>query len=290
MDTKPRVLIQLDSDPQPSVFDGIVALDAGVGHVLRHGGVRPQEVRDLVHGAMFTRGVEDLRHTAIFVGGSKIAPAEALFAEVQRTFFGPLRVSAMLDANGANTTAAAAVWTAQRHVPLAGATVLALACTGPVGQRVVRLLAAQGARVRIGSPFSDQAAAARDAALRHHPQAEISSVVTGTDQADQRALSGVDILIAAGPAGTRLMSAATREAAERLKVAMDLNAVEPVGLEGISPSDKAVQRNGATLYGSLALGGTKMKIHRAAIQTLFRANDQVLDVEAIYQIGCDLLG
>ena len=28
--SKPSILIQLDTDPQPSVFDGVVAVDAGV--------------------------------------------------------------------------------------------------------------------------------------------------------------------------------------------------------------------------------------------------------------------
>ena len=30
--TKPKILIQLDTDPQPSVFDAVVAVDAGVEH------------------------------------------------------------------------------------------------------------------------------------------------------------------------------------------------------------------------------------------------------------------
>jgi hypothetical protein len=33
------------------------------------------------------------------------------------------------------------------------------------------------------------------------------------------------------------------------------------------------------------VGGTKMKIHKAAIASLFAAHDQVLDAEEIYQIG-----
>ena len=58
--TKPKILIQLDTDPQPSVFDAVVAVDAGVDHLFRHGGVTPENVRDLVYGALFTRGPADL--------------------------------------------------------------------------------------------------------------------------------------------------------------------------------------------------------------------------------------
>ena len=62
-----------------------------------------------------------------------------------------MRVSVMLDSNGANTTAAAAVLCAEKHVPLAGATVTVLGATGSVGRRVVRLLAREGASVRVAS-------------------------------------------------------------------------------------------------------------------------------------------
>ena len=74
---KPKILIQLDTDPQPSVFDAVVAIDAGAEHLLRHGGVTPADVRDLVYGALFTRGPADLAATAIFIGGSNVTAGEA---------------------------------------------------------------------------------------------------------------------------------------------------------------------------------------------------------------------
>ena len=63
---KSKILIQLDTDPQPSVFDAIVAVDAGVEQLLRHGGVTVDEVQELVYGGMFTRSPADLKSTAIF--------------------------------------------------------------------------------------------------------------------------------------------------------------------------------------------------------------------------------
>ena len=85
--TKPRILLQLDTDDQASVFDSVVAVDAGVEHLLRHQGVTAANVRGLVHGAIFTRGLTDLLHTAIFIGGSDMAAAEAVLAEVRQAFF-----------------------------------------------------------------------------------------------------------------------------------------------------------------------------------------------------------
>ena len=68
-----KILVCLDTDPQPSVFDSIVAIDAGVDQLLRHGGASADAVRDLVYGAMFTRGPADLKNSAVFIGGADVA-------------------------------------------------------------------------------------------------------------------------------------------------------------------------------------------------------------------------
>ncbi|MFM9065914.1 MAG: NAD(P)-dependent methylenetetrahydromethanopterin dehydrogenase, partial [Planctomycetota bacterium] len=149
--SKPKILIQLDSDPHASVFDAVVAVDAGVDHLLQYHQVTLETVRDLVHGAMFTRGPDDLRSTAIFIGGAQVSQGEALLKKVKSCFFGPMRVSVMLDANGANTTAAAAVLAAAKHLNLGQIRATVLAGTGPVGQRAARLLAQAGAEVRVAS-------------------------------------------------------------------------------------------------------------------------------------------
>src|SRR3954466_15173598 len=81
---KRKILIQLDSDPQPSVFDRVVAIDAGADEVFSYGGVKPEQVRDLVHGAIFTRSPKDLKRTAVFIGGSDVAAGEKLLAEARK--------------------------------------------------------------------------------------------------------------------------------------------------------------------------------------------------------------
>ena len=81
---KRKILIQLDSDAQPSVFDRVVAVDAGADLVFSYGAVQAGQVRELVHGAIFTRGSKDLNHTAFFIGGSDVAASEKLLAEFSR--------------------------------------------------------------------------------------------------------------------------------------------------------------------------------------------------------------
>ncbi len=284
---KRKILIQLDSDPQPSVFDRVVAVDAGADEVFSYGGVRPEQVQGLVHGAIFTRGPKDLKHTALFIGGSDVAAGERLLQEALRHMipqFG-LRVSVLLDANGANTTAAAAVRAAAAHLNLAETPALVLGGTGPVGQRVALLLAQQGAAVRVGSRQQARAQTVCEVIRKQIPAARVEPVATGTGAELQAALAGRTLAVAAGAAGAVLLPRLARSAAKDLKVMIDLNAVPPLGIEGVEVTDRAVQRDGVMAYGAVGVGGTKMKIHKAAVARLFESNDQVFDAREVYALA-----
>ena len=288
-----RILIQLDCDPQPSTFDAVVAVDAGAEVLLRHGGVTPEAAVALVHGAMFTRGGADLAATAIFVGGSDVPAAEAVFDRVRATFFGPVRVSTMLDPAGANTTASAAVVAAARHLPLGETSAagrlraLVLGGTGPVGQRVARLLARKGMAVAVASRSLERATQVctrigKAVATARLEPVEVTPTPAGASLA---ALERADLVVAAGAAGTKLLDATGRRLARAARVLIDLNAVPPAGIDGIVATDKAKADGSAVVYGALGVGGTKMKIHRAAIATLFETNDALLDAEEMLAIG-----
>ena len=284
---KSTILLQLDTDAHPSVFDRVVAVDAGATHVFGYGGVRPENVREMVHGCIFTRGPKDLHRTAIFIGGSDVAAGERVLVEVRKHLlpqFG-LRVSLMLDSNGANTTAAAAVRAAARHLNLANTPALVLGGTGPVGQRVARLLAREGADVRIGSRQRERAEAVCEAIREQVPGAAVEAAATATASDAPKALSGRLLVVAAGAPGVVLLPKKIRTACATLQVAVDLNAVPPAGIEGVEVGDKEARRDGVTVYGALGVGHTKMKVHKAAIAKLFERNDQVLDAEEVYELA-----
>jgi hypothetical protein len=286
--SRPRILIQLDADAHASVFDAVVAIDSGVDQLLSYSGVKPADVQALVHGAIFTRGMRDLASTAIFIGGSNVAEGEALLAKTLGSFFGPLRVSVMLDSNGANTTASAAVLAAARHLDLSGITAAVLAATGPVGQRAVRLLARSGAKVRVASRSQARAEEVCRAVAERVASAILMPCATADAAATAHVLDGADLVVAAGATGVELIADEVRKAARSLKVAIDLNAVPPAGIGGIAPGDTAAQHDGALCYGPIGMGGIKMKIHSACIERLFQANSQVLDAEEIFAIGREL--
>ncbi len=284
---KPAILVQLDTDPLPSVFDRVVAVDAGADQVFSYGGVTPDNVMPLVHGCIFTRGPKDLARTAIFVGGSDAAAAEAVFAAVRSHLLPKygLSVSVMLDPNGANTTAAAAVRAAGKHLDLSRSAALVLGGTGPVGARVARLLARAGAHVRLGSRQKERAEAVCAAIRQAVPGAKLEAVAVASSADGPKALAGRDVVVAAGAPGALLLPRKVRDTCPGLKLAIDLNGVPPAGIEGVEPTDKGVARDGVTGYGALGVGGAKMKLHKAAVAALFTRAEAVFDLDEIAELA-----
>ncbi len=282
------ILLQLDTDPLPSVFDRVVAVDAGVDELFSYGGVTPANVTSLVHGAMFTRGPADLKSTAIFVGGSNVAAGEELLTAVRNTFFGPVHVSTMMDSNGSNTTAAAAVLAARRHLDLSTTTAVILGGTGPVGFRAAQLLLSEGAKVRLVSRSINKAAEATTKLQGLVPGCDATPFGLTASGVSKEVLDGAELIIAAGAAGVTFLTAASWQGLPSLKVAIDVNAVPPLGLEGISVMDKNVMHGQVICYGAIGIGGTKMRIHKAAVTRLFSSNALNLDTDEIYLLGKEL--
>lgn len=288
--SKPKILFQLDPDAQASTFDAVVAVDSDIDQLFTRSGVQPDEVEGLVHGAMFTRGPSDLKSTAIFFGGSNVAATGTLVAQAKKCFFGPMRVSIMADPNGSNTTAAAAVLCAQRHLDLAGQKIVVLAGTGPVGQRITKIIAALNLAGEIvvcsrkvekaESVISDLLASGFETNATLTPAAAGS-----TDQAAE-VTKNAAVVFAAGAAGIELLDDRWKQ--NGIRALIDLNAVPPAGIAGVDVMDSGQERDGSICYGAIGVGGLKMKIHKQAIRTLFESNDKVLDTQSIYEIGLGL--
>ena len=282
-----KLLLQLDSDKHPSAFDRIVAYDAGVDEVLSYGGVVPADVASLVHGAIFTRGPGDLRGTAIWIGGSKAALGEELQEAARKAFFGPFRVSLMMDSNGCNTTAAAAVARLAAAMDFKGRRVAILAGTGPVGLRAAALFAREGASVVLSSRSLDKARVACER-LRVQFGVEVAPAEARDDDGVAGTLKGAHVSLTAGAAATTLLRRAVWAAHPTLKAMADVNAVPPLGIEGIEATDKGTERDGKIVFGALGIGSLKMKVHKTCVARLFERNDGVWDIDEIYGVARSL--
>ncbi|MBL8890782.1 MAG: bifunctional NADP-dependent methylenetetrahydromethanopterin dehydrogenase/methylenetetrahydrofolate dehydrogenase [Planctomycetaceae bacterium] len=298
MTTVKNILLQLDTDSFASSFDAVVAVDSGVDSLCQYSNVTEENVTGLVHGAMFTRSPSKLKHTAIFIGGSNVDAAESVYRRVLRTFFGPMRVSVVMDANGCNTTSVAAVESGFSGLSSLSGMVeaepkpiraLIMGGTGPVGQRVATLLLDRGCEVVLHSRSAEKAQTVIERLPSSSPKASIG-FLTKTGPELEAELASFQFVVNAGAAGVQTLNdRAVAILAETPGVIVDLNAVPPTGVAGIAPHDQAKPFGRRLGFGSLAVGVWKMKLHRAVIQACFRANDQVFNLREIANLSSNLM-
>jgi methylenetetrahydrofolate/methylenetetrahydromethanopterin dehydrogenase (NADP+) len=279
-----KLLYQFDTDAMPSVFDNVVAYDGGADHVTAYGAVTPANVGGLVDGAIFTRAPKDKKLTAIFVGGGDMGAGEALVKAVRKKFFAGFRVSVMLDSNGSNTTAAAAVAWLAHCAPLAGKRAVVLAGSGPVGQRAAVMLSREGAKVALTSRTLARAQSACDA-IKERFGVEVQALEGADNASRARAVAGAHIVLATGAAGAQLLEAHVWKESPTLQLLSDANATPPAGIEGVDIMDKAASKHGKTAFGAIGFGALKIALHRACIARLFESNDIVLDADEIFAIA-----
>ena len=279
-----KLLFQFDTDTHPSVFDTVVGYDGGADHVIGHGGLMPGNVTALVEGAIFTRAPKDKKNTAIFVGGSDMLAGQELFAAVQSCFFSGFQVSVMLDSNGSNTTAAAAVAKLASSGMLAGKKAVVLAGTGPVGQRAAAMLAKEGAIVSLTARKIERAVeACNNMKLRFG--VDITPVEAFDNEARANAIQNAAIVLATGAAGVELLSNEQWQNNSTLEMIADANATPPLGIGGTDMMDKGTLRHGKIIWGAIGFGSLKLALHRACIAQLFEDNKQVLDAENIFALA-----
>jgi methylenetetrahydrofolate/methylenetetrahydromethanopterin dehydrogenase (NADP+) len=178
---------------------------------------------------------------------------------------------------------------------------------GPVGQRAAVLLAGEGCEVQLGSIPTQllgdrfNADLAQGTLASGHraadrfgagPAAAAGGRLDVTDlkgiEAMDSLLDKTEILVAAGPAGLRMLPLASWKNRPNMKFLLDFNLTDPLGIEGIKPGDDFAEYESKCALGALAIGNAKMKVHKACISRLFERNDLVLDTEGVYIIAKEL--
>jgi len=282
-----KLLFQFDTDCHPSCFDTVVAYDGGADHVIGHGNVTTDNVRALVEGAMFTRAPKNKKNTAIFIGGTDMIAGQELFKAVQSYFFADFQVSVMLDSNGSNTTAAAAIAQLASCGSLQGKKAVILAGTGPVGQRAAVMLTQEGAKVSITSRHIFNAEQACFA-MQERFGVELTPIEAVDMEARADAVKDANIVLATGAAGIELLKHQHWQDNPNIELLADANATPPLGIGGTDMMDKGFQRHGKIVWGAIGFGTLKLALHRACIAKLFADNKQVFDAERIFKLAKDM--
>lgn len=284
-----KILIQLDTDEHPSAFDAIAAYDADVDVVMGYGHVTADNLEGVVQGAIFPRGPDGLANTAFWVGGSKVRAGEAVFAAAQKLFFAPFTPSIMLDSDGSNTTAAAAVARVRGAVALKDSRAAVIG-VGPVGLRTAELLRREDAEVTLLTVPPDvmQGRHRRASGIAVAEEAGFEVTEPGSSDDLDTALAGHTVIFAAGPAGIQTLRR-SGWAQSDVRVVVDYSAADPVGVEGVDRGDDLEEDAGVLKLGALAVGGPKMKLQKRCLKRMFEAKGTVLDLSGVYDVALGAL-
>jgi methylene-tetrahydromethanopterin dehydrogenase len=267
---RPYILHMFTPGPQMSPFDVNMAADAGYQIVTPYCHVTLEGVAALTQDAIFSRGPKGAARTGLFIGGRDALLAADMLDRARQAMVPPFAISLIADPSGAYTTAAAMVACTEAALQRDGgrglqdARVLVLGGTGPVGRIAAVLCAQAGAHVTLGSRKSTDAQEAA-AATGQRFGVTLQGAGTGDGDALRSALLEAEVLLAAAAPGVQVASTQELAGAKRLRVAVDINAVPPAGVQGLGAMDDAKPLPGtsATGIGALAVGGVKYQVqHR----------------------------
>ncbi len=293
---KRSVLHMFDPMPHVSPFDINMAVDAGFESIFPYHSVQLEQVNGLVQDAIFSRGPAGVKRTGIFIGGRDIGLALSMLEVARKAMVPPFEVSVLADPSGAFTTAAALVACVEKQLSLKhgeelkGAHAVVFGGTGPVGIATGVIASLAGASVTIVDPFNIDSALNKASEYNTRCGASLVGTYASSDADKARLLAHADVVFCTAKAGVQVLNADVLGDATQLKVAGDVNAVPPLGIEGIKrthngePLIHAVHAPGAVGIGSLAVGDIKYKLQNALLASLLTVKVPVfLDFRAAFE-------
>jgi len=281
---KRSILHMLDPMPNNSPFDVNMAMDAGFDVLMPYSNVKLDSVYGLTQDAIFSRSPAGVKRTAIFIGGRDLGLAVDMLNASKQAMVPPFEVSVFADPSGAFTTAAALVACVEKQLKekhgkeLKDCSALVFGGTGPVGIATGIISSLAGARTALVDHLS--IATAEDVAKAYNRRfaCHLSGACAGSEAEKIQLIADADIIFCTAKAGIQVLNATVLKTAAKLKVAGDVNAVPPLGIEGIKRSDSgaplihAVNAQGAVGVGALAVGNVKYRLQNEMLKLMLETD------------------
>lgn len=281
---KRSILHMLDPTPNNSPFDVNMAMDAGFDVLMPYSNVKLDSVYGLTQDAIFSRSPAGVKRTAIFIGGRDLGLAMDMLNASKQAMVPPFEVSVFADPSGAFTTAAALVACVEKQLKekhgkeLKDCVALVFGGTGPVGIATGVISSLAGAKTALVDHLS--IATAEDVAKAYNRRfaCHLTGACAGSEAEKAQLIADADIIFCTAKAGIQVLSAAALKNATQLKVAGDVNAVPPLGIEGIKRSDSgaplihAINAQGAVGVGALAVGNVKYRLQNEMLKLMLETD------------------
>ncbi len=284
---KRSIIHMLNPMKHNSPFDINMALDAGYDVLMPYNHVELKEVAGLVQDAIFSRGPAGVKMTGMFIGGRDIGLAMDMLEAAKKAMSPPFEISVFADPSGAFTTAAALVACVERELKkhfnqdYQDCRAVVFGGTGPVGLATAVIAAQQGADTTIVDHFSIDTALEFAAEAKKRYGVTLRATTAASDADKARLLSNADVVFCTAKAGIQVLNASVLGDAKQLKVAGDVNAVAPLGIEGVelmdngTPLKLASQSPNAVGIGALAVGNVKYKLQQALLRETLESDKPV---------------
>jgi methylene-tetrahydromethanopterin dehydrogenase len=250
-----------------SPFDINMAIDAGYDVTVSYTNVSLAEITGLVQDAMFSRSPRDAVRTGVFIGGKDAILALDMLEAAGKALLKPFEISIFADPGGSFTTAAAMIAVVEKTLrekkgrELRGASVLVFGATGVVGTASGVISALEGASVSFVGRDGTERARAHAAEVNRRFGVDIAVVDGSTGEKRAAILATAEIVLCAAKAGVKVLDVAQIASGAQLLVAADVNAVPPLGIEGLDlhANGAPLGARGALGIGALAIGNVKYR-------------------------------
>ena len=294
----PRILHMITPLKYMSPFDVNMGIDAGYDHAIPYTNATVEDIYSLVQDAIFSRSPDGIKRQSVFIGGKKAIEALDMMDRAKKAMVPPFEVSVFADPAGSFTTAAAMVACAKKALEnnfdtgLEDKRVVVYGGTGVVAFASAVIATMAGAKTFLVG--YDGPERVRRLTMEANDRFDVDlGYADGTSEGQKEELAqSADLIFSAGPAGRQILSLAQIKPAQNLKVVADVNAVPPLGIEGLGITDNGVAiegANGTVGIGALAIGDVKYKTEIRMFKEMIEAEKPVyLDFRAAYRLAQDL--
>jgi methylene-tetrahydromethanopterin dehydrogenase len=277
---KRSVLHMLDPMPNNSPFDVNMAVDAGFDVIVPYSNVKPESVYGLTQDAIFSRGPSGVKRTGIFIGGRNLGMAVDMLDACKKAMVPPFEISVFADPSGAFTTAAALVACVEKQLQqkhqteLKNCKAIVFGGTGSVGIATGVIASLAGAEVWIVDHLSIDTALNLADEYNKRFGCNLKGTYASSEADKARLVAKADVIFCTAKAGIQVIGAGVLDDALQLKVAGDVNAVPPLGIEGIKRNDMgaplvhAIHSPGAVGIGALAVGNVKYQLQHRLLKLM----------------------
>ena len=299
-ESPPHLLFYLDTDPKASPFDICMAYDAGYNAVIPYENVTAEESKTIALDALLSRGPKGAKNTVFMIGGKNAEKAEEVLEAIKNAMFPPFKGNIIVDPAGAYTTAAAMVAKAENALVANKLGELkdktcAIMGTGAVGQIAAVLLAKMGCNVMIASlnpkRLDGKEHAERIAKLLAKDHGvQVEGIYAPTAASKIEILKKADVIMCAGIRGVRIIDKEMLNEVKHMKVLLDINAIPPLGIEGIDLNDDMKEiMPGIFTIGALAVGELKHKLEKEILREARTSGKDVYNYNVALPLARKLL-